>query len=196
MKRSICAHARLLLVKTSRRIQNKCSLIAVLGGKDLAILEEPSRLTRKSLPPSLVDTRPAVHRRRRGETVKKEPCLFILCLTYGVGSDSDKGTIGEECGLWTRVFHAKGSWSHSSFVVPETETPFRASLIGFFTALLVPTPTLPFLSLPQEVEPRLPFTPLDNQTPERPTTKVPCPQWSIPTVGWFLSFITIGVMQV
>ncbi|GBL99641.1 hypothetical protein AVEN_68890-1 [Araneus ventricosus] len=25
----------------------------------------------------------------------------------GVSSDSNKGTIGEECGLWTRVFHAK-----------------------------------------------------------------------------------------
>ncbi|GBM92683.1 hypothetical protein AVEN_39958-1 [Araneus ventricosus] len=74
------------------------------------------------------------------------------------------------------------SLSHSSFALPETETPFRASLIRFFTALLVPTPT-PFLSLPQGVELRLPFTPLDNRTPGRPTTKLSCPQWSIPTVG-------------
>ncbi|GBM44406.1 hypothetical protein AVEN_139040-1 [Araneus ventricosus] len=88
------------------------------------------------------------------------------------------------------------SWSHSSFALPETETPFRASLIRFFTALFVPAPTPPFLSLPQGVELRLPFTPLDNRTPGGPTTKLPCPQWSIPTVGWFLSFITTGAIQV
>ncbi|GBL91214.1 hypothetical protein AVEN_195108-1 [Araneus ventricosus] len=88
------------------------------------------------------------------------------------------------------------SWSHSSFALPETATPFRASLIRFFTALLVPTPTPSFLSLPQGVELRLPFTPLDNQTPGRPTIKLPCPQWSIPTVGWFLSFITTGAIQI
>ncbi|GBN70894.1 hypothetical protein AVEN_2631-1 [Araneus ventricosus] len=87
------------------------------------------------------------------------------------------------------------SWSHSSFALPETETQFRASLIRFFTALLVPTPTPPFLFLPQGVELRLPFTLLDNRNPGRPTTKLPCPQWSIPTLGWFLSFITKGAVQ-
>ncbi|GBN66805.1 hypothetical protein AVEN_220845-1 [Araneus ventricosus] len=87
-------------------------------------------------------------------------------------------------------------WSQSSFAPLETETPFRASLIRFFAALLVPTPTPPFLSLHQGVELRLPFTPLDNRTPRRPTTKLPCPQWSIPTVGWLLSFITTGAIQV
>ncbi|GBL85621.1 hypothetical protein AVEN_193091-1 [Araneus ventricosus] len=72
----------------------------------------------------------------------------------------------------------------------------RDFLIRFFTALLLPTPTPLFLSLPQGVELRLPLTPLDNRTPGRPTTKLPCPQWSITTVGWFLSFITTGAMQV
>ncbi|GBL55560.1 hypothetical protein AVEN_122499-1 [Araneus ventricosus] len=34
-------------------------------------------------------------------------CVF-LCSIYGVSIDSNKDTVGEECGLWTRVFHAKG----------------------------------------------------------------------------------------
>ncbi|GBN40761.1 Semaphorin-2A, partial [Araneus ventricosus] len=38
-------------------------------------------------------------RRRRGDRNCKEPCLLFRCLTYGVSSDSNKGTIGEECGL-------------------------------------------------------------------------------------------------
>ncbi|GBM59780.1 hypothetical protein AVEN_6654-1 [Araneus ventricosus] len=46
------------------------------------------------------------------------------------------------------------------------------------------------------VELRLLSTPLDNRTPERPTTKLPCSQLSIPTVGWFLSFLTTGAIQV
>ncbi|GBO30860.1 hypothetical protein AVEN_263062-1, partial [Araneus ventricosus] len=37
-----------------------------------------------------------------------DPCLLFLCPTYGVSSDSNKDTTGEECGPWTRVFHAKG----------------------------------------------------------------------------------------
>ncbi|GBN47313.1 hypothetical protein AVEN_185747-1 [Araneus ventricosus] len=65
-----------------------------------------SQLTRKSTP-SLVDTRPGVHR-GRGDRNCKEPYLLFLCPTYRVSSDSNKGTIGEECGLWTRVFHEKG----------------------------------------------------------------------------------------
>ncbi|GBN75394.1 hypothetical protein AVEN_120370-1 [Araneus ventricosus] len=43
-------------------------------------------------------------RGRRGDRNCKEPCLLFLCLTYGVSNDSNKGTIGEECGFWTRVF--------------------------------------------------------------------------------------------
>ncbi|GBL97784.1 hypothetical protein AVEN_231949-1 [Araneus ventricosus] len=45
---------------------------------------------------------------RREDRNCKEPCLLFLCPTYGVSSDSNKGTIDEECCLWTRVFHAKG----------------------------------------------------------------------------------------
>ncbi|GBO11868.1 Gamma-aminobutyric acid type B receptor subunit 1 [Araneus ventricosus] len=45
--------------------------------------------------------------KKRGDKNCKKPCLLFLCPTYGVSSDSNKGTIGEECGLWTRVFHAK-----------------------------------------------------------------------------------------
>ncbi|GBO28781.1 hypothetical protein AVEN_245219-1, partial [Araneus ventricosus] len=45
---------------------------------------------------------------RRGDRNCKEPCLLFLCPTYGVSSDSNEGTIGEECCLWTREFHAKG----------------------------------------------------------------------------------------
>ncbi|GBM48136.1 hypothetical protein AVEN_10542-1 [Araneus ventricosus] len=56
------------------------------------------QLTRKSSPPPS----------RRGDRNCKEPCLLSLCPTYGVNRDSNKGTIGEECGLWTRVVHAKG----------------------------------------------------------------------------------------
>ncbi|GBM04961.1 hypothetical protein AVEN_39377-1 [Araneus ventricosus] len=36
---------------------------------------------------------------RRGDRNCKEPCLLFLCPTYGTSSDSNKGTIGEECGL-------------------------------------------------------------------------------------------------
>ncbi|GBN08310.1 hypothetical protein AVEN_181034-1 [Araneus ventricosus] len=54
---------------------------------------------------------------------------------------------------------------------------------------------IPLLSLPQGVELRLPFTPLDNYTQGRPTTKLPCSQWPIPTVGWYLSFLTTGAIQ-
>ncbi|GBM67543.1 hypothetical protein AVEN_73679-1 [Araneus ventricosus] len=58
--------------------------------------------------PSLVDTRPSAHRERSGDRNCKDPCLLFLCPTYGVSSDSNKGTIGEEFGLWTRIFHSKG----------------------------------------------------------------------------------------
>ncbi|GBO36001.1 hypothetical protein AVEN_149667-1 [Araneus ventricosus] len=43
----------------------------------------------------------------------KEPCLLFFCLTYGVSNDSNKDTISDECGLWTRVFHAK--WKTKKF---------------------------------------------------------------------------------
>ncbi|GBO08127.1 hypothetical protein AVEN_62614-1 [Araneus ventricosus] len=61
---------------------------------------------RKS-PPSLVDTRPGVHRGGgERETVKSfSYCSFVPLMGLAA---TNKGTIGEECGLWTRVFHAKG----------------------------------------------------------------------------------------
>ncbi|GBM60154.1 hypothetical protein AVEN_169827-1 [Araneus ventricosus] len=65
------------------------------------------QLTRKS-PPLPWLTPGKVSTGGRGDRNCKEPCLLFLRPTYGVCCDSNKGTIGEECGLWTRVFHAEG----------------------------------------------------------------------------------------
>ncbi|GBM62205.1 hypothetical protein AVEN_267875-1 [Araneus ventricosus] len=48
--------------------------------------------------------------------------------------------------------------------------------------------TFRFYPLPQGVDLRLPFTPLDNRTHGPPTTNLPCSQWSNPTVGKVLEF--------
>ncbi|GBN05027.1 hypothetical protein AVEN_127398-1 [Araneus ventricosus] len=53
---------------------------------------------------------------------------------------------------------------------------------------LVSNSTFRFHPLPQGVDLRLPFTPLDNRLPGRPTTKPPYSQWSTPTVGKVLEF--------
>ncbi|GBM94289.1 hypothetical protein AVEN_154622-1 [Araneus ventricosus] len=45
---------------------------------------------------------------RRGDRNCKEPCLLLFCPTYGVSSDSNKGTTVLGMWSWTRVFHAKG----------------------------------------------------------------------------------------
>ncbi|GBO03618.1 hypothetical protein AVEN_128839-1 [Araneus ventricosus] len=78
------------------------------------------RLTRNSsLPFPWLTLGQVSNGRKRGDRNCKEPCLLFLCPTYGVSSDSNKGTIGEEYGLRTSVFHAKGSRSeHRSFTDP------------------------------------------------------------------------------
>ncbi|GBM84764.1 hypothetical protein AVEN_71856-1 [Araneus ventricosus] len=65
------------------------------------------QLTRKSPLPWLTPGQVSTGE-RRGDRNCKEPCLLFLCPTYGVNRVSNKGTIGEEYGLCTRVFHAKG----------------------------------------------------------------------------------------
>ncbi|GBN58324.1 hypothetical protein AVEN_145549-1 [Araneus ventricosus] len=66
--------------------------------------------------------------------------------------------------------------------------PSSRLLNRFFTALLFLNSTFRFYPLLQGVEHRLPFTPLDNRTPGRSTTNLPCFQRSNPTVGKVLEF--------
>ncbi|GBM94460.1 hypothetical protein AVEN_2141-1 [Araneus ventricosus] len=68
----------------------------------------PRSPDQKVLPPPWSTPGQVSTRGRWGDRNCKEPCLLFLCPTYGFSSDSNKGTIGEECGLWARVFPAKG----------------------------------------------------------------------------------------
>ncbi|GBM34317.1 hypothetical protein AVEN_16417-1 [Araneus ventricosus] len=79
--------------------------------------------------------------------------------------------------LITQLFSALRS------LKPKFETP-NSVLSPFFLL----HSTFRFYPLPQGVELRLPFTPLDNSTPGRPTTNLPRSQWSNPTVGKVLGF--------
>ncbi|GBM84863.1 hypothetical protein AVEN_20891-1 [Araneus ventricosus] len=81
------------------------------------------------------------------------------------------------------------------FLCSVVRKPRSRLLNRFFSALLVSNSTFRFQPLPQGVELRFPFTPLDNRLPGRPTTKLQYSQRSTPTVGRFLSFLTTGAIQ-
>ncbi|GBM91627.1 hypothetical protein AVEN_271280-1 [Araneus ventricosus] len=86
----------------------------------------------------------------------------------------------------------------SQYLLPKSELirDFKSELItqlfsalrGLKTKFETNKSVLRFYPLPQGLELRLPFTPLDNSLPGRPTTKSPDSQWSTPTVGKVLAF--------